>query len=129
MSARKSHIWVGQFGPDAPKNYFSENRDRDEDVDPMNMFAKEQGQLYFDYDFTEISFLDWIKAEIPKKFIEGHSYSESYIEIVAQLCDERKIDRINVFVIANEDQFRKPKTVLGAGYRLEYLWAFTCEDY
>ena len=131
MTMHQSHIWVGQFKDDAPADYFTDNRNPDEDEAdedvPMNLFAQEQGQLWFSYDFTEISFLDWDQAQPPRAFIDGHSYSESNLDQVTQLCESMNIEKINVFVIADDDEFAAPKTVVRPGYRLTYLGMFDCD--
>ncbi|BBB62459.1 hypothetical protein UNDKW_4186 [Undibacterium sp. KW1] len=128
MPVHQSHIWVGQSSDAAPANYFVENREREVGVDPMNSFAMEQGELSFDYDFTEISYLDWRDAQSPRQFIDGHSYSASYLDAVVKLCGDEGIDKINVFIIANTDQFHAPKTVRTSDYFLKYLGCFDCEE-
>lgn len=128
MHVYQSHIWVGQFSDAAPASYFVENREREVGVDPMNRFAMEQGELGFDYDFTEISYLDWKDAKSPRQFIDGHSYSASYLDDVVKLCGDEGIDKINVFIIANADQFHAPKTVRASDYFLKYLGCFDCVE-
>ncbi len=129
MDIYPSHIWVGIFKDNAPEDYFTDNSGSEPDYDkPMNLFSKEQGVLYFDYDFTEISYLHWKDAEEPRSFIDGHSYSDSYINKVSEICKAKNINKINVFIIADEDQFDSPRTVTGEGYHLEYLGLFNCKD-
>lgn len=128
MTHRLSHIWIGYFSDDAPEDYFSDHPENRQDGKPMNRFAEEQGQLFFDYDFTEISFAYAAEAKSPREFIDGHSYSESYLKKVATIAKRIGLELINVFVIANEDEFSSPRSANGDGYRLEYLGLFRCEE-
>ena len=126
MSVYPSHIWIGTFTDDAPEDYFSDEAEREDDDAPMNLFAKEQGEHYFDYDFTEISYVDWKDAVDPRSFVDRHSYSDSYIEKIVQLAAERGMPKINVFVLASIEQFEAPRSVSSDTYRLEYLGVFYC---
>lgn len=131
-----SHIWVGQFRDNAPENYFLDPNSSEEahaayearDYELFNQFAEEQGESSLDYDFCEVSFVEWAEGEDPREFIDGHSYSESYLEEVVALVKKLKMRKINVFILASEGQVKAPKSVKGKGYRLEYLGIFDCVD-
>ena len=122
MRKHVCHIWLGQFGPDSPDRYFVQE-DAD-DKTPQSRFGAEQGQLYFDYDFVEISFPN--DSRPVRDLVDGHSYSESYLDSVVQKAAELGISEANVFVLANKDQFKSPRSVTGPAYRLWYLGEFVC---
>ena len=125
MASHTSHIWIGRFGPAAPEDYF-EQRPYDEDSDaPESLFAAEQGETSFDYDFVEISFVDDL-AEV-RSFVEGHSWWESYIDLVETLAAEMGVREINVFVLGDPREFSQPRSAFGADYALWYLGEFACE--
>lgn len=119
-----SHIWIGVFASDAPEDYFVENY-RDDDA-PINRFAEEQGETFYDHDWTEISYLDASEASDIRSFIDGHSYSGDYLEAVSECAAALGIEKINVFVLADKNEFDNPRSVMGTNYRLEYLGEFHC---
>jgi hypothetical protein len=122
MSNYVCHIWLGLFGPDSPETYFVQEYVDDET--PQSQFGAEQEEHYFDYDFVEISFPN--DPGPIRELVDGHSYSESYLERVIQNADELGIKEANVFVLANKDQFASPRSVTGRGYKLWYLGEFVC---
>jgi Immunity protein 22 len=124
MSEHLFHIWLGLFGPEAPDNYFVQEYLDDET--PQSQFGAEQGQHSFDYDFVEISFPN--EPRPVRALVDGHSYSESYLDVVVQKAIELGINQANVFVLANKDEFESPRSVNGPGYELWYLGEFVCRD-
>jgi hypothetical protein len=83
---KRSHIWIGYFTDDAPEHYFSYQPHEREEDEPLNQFAVEQGETSYDFDFTEVSFAYLSDAKLPREFLDGHSYSETYLE---KLCFTR----------------------------------------
>lgn len=124
MAMEISHIWIGVFASDAPEDYFVEHYG-DDDA-PINRFAEEQGETFYDHDWTEISYLDAAEASDIRSFVEGHSYSDDYIEAVCKRATAIGIEKINVFVLADKNEFEHPRSVAGPNYRLEYLGEFKC---
>jgi hypothetical protein len=123
MQEHVCHIWLGQFGPDSPDAYFVQEYVEDET--PHSQFGAEQDQPYFDYDFVEISVPN--DPRPVRDLVDGHSYSESYIDSVVQKATDLGINEANVFVLANKDQFALPRSVAGPGYKLWYLGEFVCQ--
>jgi hypothetical protein len=124
MSMESSHIWLGRFGPQAPASYFEEQHE--DDAAPRSQFCSEQGEKWCDYDFVEISFLE--EPESIESLVDGHSYSESYLNLVKAKAAELGIVEANVFVLADKGEFDSPRTVSGAGYHLWYLGEFGCTE-
>jgi hypothetical protein len=122
MGEHLCHLWLGLFGPDAPKNYFVQEYVDDET--PRSQFGAEQEQPYFDYDFVEISFPN--DPRPVRGLVDGHSYSESYLDAVVRKATDLGIAEVNVFVLADKDQFGCPRSVAGPGYKLWYLGEFVC---
>lgn len=122
MKEHLCHIWLGLFGPDAPENYFVQEDVGDES--PHSQFAAEQGELAFDYDFVEISYPHDPKPV--RALVDGHSYSASYLDSVMKKSADLGIAEANVFVLANKDQFKSPRSAAGPGYHLWYLGEFVC---
>lgn len=125
MAMDISHIWVGVFDSDAPDDYFVEQYSDDDDA-PLNRFAAEQGETFYDHDWLEISYLDASESIDVRSFVDGHSYSKDYLDAVVAKTAALGIDRINVFVLADKNEFSDPKTITGDNYRLEYLGKFNC---
>lgn len=122
QSLEACDIWLGQFGPDAPEDYFEERYEDDDGW--ISQFAREQGEKRYDHDFVEISFVD--DMESVRSFVAGHSYHDTYLEAVVERAAALNIERINVFVLAGKNQFQRPRSASGPGYRLEYLGKFPC---
>lgn len=126
MGKHQSHIWLGLFGPGAPRDYFVQRYDEDSDV-PPSRFGAEQGQRYsFDYDFVEISYVD--DPRPVRELVAGHSYSESYLDAVASKASEIGLTEANVFILADHDQFESPRSAAGTDYKLWYLGEFTYRE-
>jgi hypothetical protein len=122
MQKHLSHIWLGLFGPESPETYFVQKYEEDET--PQSQFGAEQEQPYFDYDFVEISFPN--DPRPVRELVDGHSYSESYLESVVKKAAELGISEANVFVLADKDEFAATRSVTGPGYKLWYLGEFVC---
>lgn len=124
MAMEVSHVWIGVFASDAPEDYFVEHYGIDDT--PINRFAEEQGEKSYDHDWVEISYLEASEASDIRSFIDGHSYSPDYIDAVCERSWALGIDKINVFVLADKNEFGNPRSVIGTNYRLEYLGEFNC---
>jgi uncharacterized RDD family membrane protein YckC len=119
-----AHLWLGQFGPAAPADFFEERSPREDDDDPLSPFAASQGETWYDHDFVEISYLD--EMESVGSLVDGHSYSDTYRDAVVARAAALGIDRANVFVWAGREQFNSPNSTSGPGYQLWYLGEFEC---
>lgn len=118
MRTETSHIWLGQFGESAPSDFFVERYDRDDD-EPLSAFAASQGEVWYDHDFVEMSYvLDLLDIA---SLVTGHSYADQYLEEVVARARQQGIDRANGFILATAAEFKEPCTLIGAGYRLWYL--------
>lgn len=125
MPMETSHIWIGLFESDAPDDYFEEKYERD-DGEPINRFAEEQGEEFYDHDWIEVSYLDADDVRDVRALVDGHSYSIDYIDAVCDRAQTLGLGKINVFVLADKAEFNNPKSVTGQNYRLEYLGQFNC---
>ena len=123
MPMENSHIWLGQFLPGSPDDFFEEQYGRD-DGEPLSQFAGSQGETWYDHDWIEISFLD--DLESVRSLVEGHSYSETYLDAVVAQAATLGIEQANVFILADKEQFAAPRSVNGPNYRLWYLGEFRC---
>jgi hypothetical protein len=121
MRMKISHIWLGQFGPDAPSSYFEEQYIDDDTL--ISQFAADQGERFYDHDFVEISFLKDL-CQV-RTLVDGHSYSQEYLELVVEKASDFGINEANVFVLADRLEFSAPRSVAGSSYRLWYLGEFS----
>lgn len=122
MKTETSHIWIGRFSENAPSNFFEERHDREDD-EAVSLFAQSQGELWYDHDFMEISYVN--AAVDIAELVAGHSYSEQYLDAVLAAAKDGEIDTANVFVLASESEFALAVPVSGDGYELWYLGKFT----
>ena len=121
MATKQNHIWVGLFAKSL-EGYFEEIYPEDDDEIPISKFAEEQGQLYYDHDFVELSFLK--KPTGLRKLIDGHSYSDQYIDAVIEAAAKVGFESANVFVMGDSEEFEAPRSVEGEDYQLTYLGVF-----
>jgi hypothetical protein len=118
MSMEEIHVWLGIFpSAKALSEYFEESYDED-DSSPINQFAKDQGERWYDHDWVERGFKE--NATL-KALIRDHSYSASYMEAVVADAQMRGIGSANTFVMADIDEFDAPKTVERDSFKLYYL--------
>ncbi len=121
----KSHIWLGEFpSEDALNTYFEETYDDDDDDAPINGFAADQGERFYDHDWVERGFVAHGSLE---QLIVRHSYSKDYIEMVIADAEARGIVEANTFILADQSEFSDPKSVQGNDYTLWYLGIYTCQ--
>lgn len=120
----KALIWLGQFDDSAPEDFFSVSGGS-ECNDKPRRFVESQGESWYDLDFVEISWLnELIQVD---ELVSGHSYAEQYLAPVVEVARESGMEKANVFVLATVDQFSKPCSTAGKGYRLELIGEFTYE--
>lgn len=91
---------------------------------PINKFAQEQGETFYDDDSVERSFND---AGDLQALIKGHSNSKNYIENVMSLAASQELLKVNVFVMADKEEFDSPRSVNGERYTLWYLGEFSTQ--
>lgn len=118
-----SHVWLGKFPNEASLEEYLEETIRDDDVTPMNVFAKSQGEVFYDHDWVEASFE---VSDQLRSLIEGHSYSSDYIDEVISFANANGIENANTFILADVNEFKDPKSVHGQDVCLWYVGKFKC---
>lgn len=124
MKTEISHIWLGLFSKEAPSNFFAGRYDREDD-EPLSLFAESQGELWYDQDFVEISYLH--EPLQVANLVVGHSYSEQYLDTVLSKASAIGIENANVFVLATKSEFESARSVEGVGFKLWYLGEYQYE--
>jgi hypothetical protein len=123
MAMETSHIWLGRFPSEAALDaYFEESYG--EDDQPINQFAADQGERFYDHDWVERSFdpSGDLRAQIAP-----HSHSKDYLDRVIELARSRGIVGANVFILADKGEFDRPVSVHAPSHSLWYLGEFVCE--
>ncbi len=122
MAMEYAHIWLARFPSKAAfDDYFNENHE-DDDA-PINLFASEQNELFYDHDWIEKSF---DASASLRQLIQHHSYAESYIEKVLQTATSPKITQANSFIMADRAEFSKPRSIISDNYMIWYLGIHKC---
>ena len=125
MAREIGQFWIGKFKFWGPRKYFIQKPYRENKSSCG--FSKSQGIEYFDYDFVEISFVDELKPV--KKFVNGHSYSEEYLDWLVNEAKKQDISMINVFVFnSGASCLETPGSAKGFGYNLHYMGEFEFEN-
>lgn len=125
MNEYRAHLWIGRFGPSAPEEYFVQQRNDDDEDAPLSPFAGDMGEIFIDYDFAEISYIE--EFQDVREFIDGHSYSDQYIDEVVAKAKDLGVAQINVFVMVAKDQIATARTATGNDFNLWYLGEFVCK--
>jgi hypothetical protein len=124
MAMERSHIWVGTFPSEQSlADYFKESYSEDDDDKPINRFAQDQGELFYDHDWVERGFR---KIDDIRELIINFSYYEDYIDDVVEAIVKNKIADPNTFIVADKDEFKSPRSIEGADYKIWYLGIYTC---
>lgn len=117
------HIWLGIFESEDHLDAYFEDRFEDDET-PINRFAADQGQVFYDHDWVERAFCT--SGDL-YELIDGSSYSENYIQGVVDAAAQLGIQSFNTFILANSNEFDSPTSVDNAEYRLWYLGNFKCQ--
>ncbi len=125
MPMETSHIWLGRFvSEQAVDAYFAESYSEGDDEAPINQFAAEQGESFYDHDWLERSYSSScdLRAQV-----SPHSYSESYLDRVLALSRERGALDAHVFILADEGEFSQPRSIEAPDHVLWDLGTFVCK--
>lgn len=122
MPMETSHIWLGLFKSEEDLDtYFEEQYDGDDE--PINRFAADQGEMYYDHDWVERGFC---YSGNLRELIGGASYSSDYLTDVIAAANELGIGTANTFILADSNEFDAPRTVNTDKYKLWYIGKFKC---
>ncbi len=112
-----SHFWVGHLPDDLRGPYFAEKLDEGDDV-PLSMFARDQGEKYYDHDFLEYG---WGAANTIQELVDGYSYSDQWAGELARRVADAGLTGVDTFIFISQEEVRAPRSVQGDGYWLKYL--------
>jgi len=119
-------IWVGSFPSKSLFVQYFEEQYIDDDS-PINMFAADQGVMFYDHDYCEFKLhIHPIKSF--DKLIEGHSYWKSYIDEARKAFLANNFEKANAIVMVWGRKILKPRSVDGKEFRLSYLGRFACDS-
>lgn len=116
------HFWVAWFRDDIRQVYFKEiydDADEDRAHTPLSMFARYQGEKWYDHDALEIGYREDEKTY--EQGWRGHSWSDQWTAEVIRRIAAAGISHINSIFYIEEDQIDKPRSVSGDGYIVHYL--------
>jgi hypothetical protein len=122
MPMETSHVWLGMFESEDQLDAYFEEQYEDDDT-PINRFAADQGEMYYDHDWVERAFC---KSGDLRELLEDASYSDDYIQEVIAAARERGIQSANTFILGDAQEFDDPKAVSATDYRLWYIGRFKC---
>ena len=63
-----------------------------------------------------------------RSFINGHSYSDAYIDKLVAKASQLGVKEINVFVLGDKSEFPSPRSAFGEGFKLWYCGEFDCHS-
>ena len=118
------HLWLGNFSSaDILEEYFVETYDEDDDSIPINQFAADQGEIFYDHDFVECSYS---KASALHDLIVEHFCSNKYRDDIIVAASALNIKAANTFIMADSAEISSPRSVSKPSYQLWYLGKFQC---
>lgn len=116
-----SHIWIGDFGPDAPKTYFTEEFSDAPDT-PISSFVGDQGETFVDHDFMELS---WLEEPIAcRDLIKRHVTRKDEEARACQAAEARGMSSANLLVFVSSGDVSEPRDVEVSTHTLRYLGRF-----
>ena len=123
QDSMNSHFWVGCFSEkEQVDKYFAEvwdEGDEDREHTPLSIFARDQGEKWYDHDYLEYGFND--SAATIEELVAGYSYSEQWAGELARRAAEAGLNGVNVLVFISQDEIDHPRSVQGDGFWLNYL--------
>lgn len=122
MAMELSHEWLGRFDSEAVLDEYFDEQYEDDDA-PINAFAADQAEIYYDHDWVEREFHDSGDLRV---LMDGASYTGEYLDDVIKKADGMGITNANTYILADARQFSKPKSVDGRGYQLWYIGSYNC---
>ena len=122
MAMELSHVWLGRFDSEAALDEYFDEQYEDDDA-PINAFAADQDEMYYDH--------DWVEREFHESgdlltLMDGASYAGDYLENVIHKAGGMGITNANTYILADAGQFSKPKSVNGREYQLWYIGSYNC---
>lgn len=114
------HLWIGRFEDDAALLELFEEQYEDRSQ-PLNGFAASQGRIRYDHDFIEYRVS---KGESIEELIRLNSYSQFYFEQALKAAKAHGSEGANLFILADEREFKNPVDVERRGVSLKYLGRF-----
>lgn len=122
MLIKNAHIWVGQFkSAKALEKYLEEVFDEDDEDAPINPFAADQGETFYDHDLV---FAEFVKKATPQSLMACWEFPKKSIDAVVKAIEALGVEGLNCSFIADEGEFSKPKSVKKKDYQLWYLGKF-----
>ena len=118
-------IWVGIFPSESLFMQYFEEQYIDDDL-PINRFAADQGELFYDHDFCEREFNNHPTKSFDE-LIEGHSYWKSYVDEARDAFSANAYEEANATVLVWGREIIEPRSVVGKDFRLSYLGRFACD--
>lgn len=112
-----SHFWVGHLPEELRGRYFEAALDEGDDT-PLSLFARDQGQKYYDLDFLEYG---RGTATTVQELVAGYSYSDQWGDELARRVADAALSGFDFFMFISEQEVKHPRSVRGDGYWLHYL--------
>jgi hypothetical protein len=119
----ESHIWLGLFPSGTMFDEYFEEGIEEDDATPMNNFAKDQGEVFYDHDWVEISFR--ISDQL-SSLLKGHSYCKDYMNDVIRFAKANNIKNANTFIMADANEIKSPRSVKHRDISIWYIGKYKC---
>lgn len=110
-------LWLGSVVSKTEfEGYFAEHYDDDDDDAPINEFARDLGQAFYDHDLQELA---WHPAPRPiNALLAGHSWAESFVDAVIVACREADLNEANAVVLLYDQVPEGVAATMGIPVRL-----------
>lgn len=126
MALQDIHVWLGRFDSmDRWQDYLEEHYDEDRDDLPLNQFAADQGEVFYDDDWIEYHFSDEPPAGSERawltQLLSGFSYTHSFLDAVIADALRAPLAGVNAVIGIDEEEIPNPRSVDGDGYELRFV--------
>lgn len=122
MLINNAHIWIGSFASKKRlEKYLEEIYDEDDEDLPISEFARDQGEQFYDHDLV---YAEYFKKATAQRLIEVWNFPEHAAARVIAAIEKLGPMNANVSFIADQDEFKMPRSAKGDRYELWYVGQF-----
>lgn len=118
------NLWIGNFSTREDFEMYTKETYADDDP-PINQFAADQGETFYDHDFVEIEFLE--DRPSLESVILRLSFGATFVDQALAAAKSHEVGEFNAVFADFDNQFGSPQSFTADEYSLVYLGKFEHE--
>lgn len=116
------HIWLGVYESEERFQRYMKEHYSDGDDKPLNEFAADQNEIFYDHDWIESIYKSGRSA---KSLLGSLSYSESFKRKASVVASDLDLTDSNAVIMIDSSEIANPTNAKGNGYKLTYLGKYS----